>query len=147
MTQVSKRPVEEEVWERIFDIYLASLTSLSKKELEAFFEDFYTPTEKIMFAKRFACAVLLVKGKDYKTIMDTLKITPPTVAKISMHIKYSGRGLMPAVKKALNKQSIQVVIEELKDFIDLPKKQIFSSARLKRHYERERKISRIKSTL
>ena len=147
MAQVSRREVHKEVWERIFDLYLSTLSSLNKRELEAFLEDFYTPTEKIMLAKRFACIILLAKEKDYRTIMETLKVTPATVARMSLRLKYADHGLNAVINKALSRQAVQIMVEELKDLVDLPRKQIYSSERLKRHYERERKISRIKSSV
>ena len=87
MTKVSRIPLRPDVWERIFDLFIGTLADLKdRKKLKAFVDDFFSPTEKIMFAKRLAAVVLLAKNHNYQSIRQILRISPPTIAKISMQI-------------------------------------------------------------
>ena len=69
MSQVSKYPVRKDVYEEIFETLLETIAGLTtKKDVSAFFNEFLTPTERIMFAKRLAVGLLIAKGYDYKDI-------------------------------------------------------------------------------
>ena len=47
--------------------------------INKFLEDFFSPTERTVMAKRLAIAVLIAKGNDYRTIAQILKVTPITI--------------------------------------------------------------------
>ena len=62
MSQVSKYPVSKDVSDRMFEVFQMTISSLNNKEdIEEFFDEFLSPIEKIMLAKRLSIAVLLVK--------------------------------------------------------------------------------------
>lgn len=123
MTQVSRFRLRPDIWEKIFNLFLDTLLSLKKKEkLNAFVYDFFTPTERIVFAKRLAIAVLLAKGNDYSEIRKILRVTPVTISKMSFHLQYEGRGLVPVVEEILKKDATSILWEELLDLLDLPGK-------------------------
>lgn len=66
MTQVSKYPVHRDVEKRMFEIFKTTISNLKhSEEIEDFLEDFLSPVEKIMLAKRLAIAVLLAKNYTY----------------------------------------------------------------------------------
>ena len=141
MTQVSRFRLRPEVWGRIFDLFLGTLISFkNKKDLEAFVHDFFTPTERIVFAKRLAVAVLLAKGNDYKEIRQLLRVTPITISKMSYHLQYEGAGLTPVIERILKKDATRVLWEELLGLLDLPIKGSKVSAWKKRKVKRRRKI-------
>ncbi|OGM05213.1 hypothetical protein A2125_01780 [Candidatus Woesebacteria bacterium GWB1_43_5] len=147
MTQVSRSPLNSDVWERIFNLFVETLTDIKdKKKLAGFIDDFFSPTERIMFAKRLAAAVLLTKGHDYISIRKVLKVSPPTIAKMNLKLKYAGVGLNTVIKDILNKQAQRVFWKELEDLIDFSGKQIYSSERFKRKRSLQREVSRIKHT-
>lgn len=80
MARLSKYPLTADVWEIISDDYYDLIASLSdKNEIKGFFEEFFTPTEKVMFIKRFAVALLLSESFTYDEIVKTLKVSPSTV--------------------------------------------------------------------
>lgn len=146
MAQVSKFIIRNEVWERIFDMFLdAFLASKNKDKLNGFVQSIFTPTERIMFAKRFAACVLLSKGRDYRSVARVLRMSPPTIAKMSFKLKYEGDGLVPVVEDILKIQAKSVFKEEIKDLLDLPtKSSIGDVSRIKRSEDRRKKIGRIK---
>lgn len=80
MARLSRYPLTADVWELISDDYYDLVASLSDKaEIKGFFEDFFTPTEKVMFIKRFAIALLLSESFTYDEIVKTLKVSPSTI--------------------------------------------------------------------
>jgi uncharacterized protein YerC len=147
MTKVSRIPLRGDVWDRIFNLFVETTASFKDKaELSSFINDLYSPTEKIMLAKRLAAAVLLAKGHNYLGIRRALRISDPTIAKISMKIKYSDGGLKNAVEKILTKQSAQIFWKEIEELFDLPVKgNLKSPERFIRKLKREKEVSRIKN--
>jgi uncharacterized protein YerC len=99
MSQVSKRPVRKDVYEEIFNTFLQTIVDLrSKSQVSDFFDEFLTPTEKIMFSKRLAAGLLIAKGYDYKDIVDLLKISTGTISTFSSFYKY-GKGYKKIIDK------------------------------------------------
>ena len=146
MTKVSRIPLSSDVWERIFDLFIGTLADMKdKKKLAAFVDDFFSPTEKIMFAKRLALVVLLAKQHDYQTIRQILKISPPTIAKMSLKVKYEGKGLHPVIEDIFKKESAQIIWKEIEALFDLPTKgSLKSPDRFKRSVSRDQKIRQLK---
>jgi len=87
MTKVSRISLRPDVWDRVLNLFVSTIADQTdKKKLSEFFDNFFSPTEKIMFAKRLAAAVLLAKNHDYQSIHEILRISPPTIAKLSLKI-------------------------------------------------------------
>ena len=146
MPQVSKFLIRPEAWNRIFNMFLDSfLFAKDKDKLNAYVQSIFTPTERIMLAKRFAACILLCKGQDYRSVARILRMSLTTIGKMNFKIKYEGEGLMPIIEDTLRKQAKGVFWEELKDLLDLPSKSSLKSPdRLKRISTRRRKIETIK---
>ena len=145
MSQVSKFIVTPQVWEKIFNLFVDAILGIkNRNELKGFIGNFFTPTEKIMFAKRFAAAVMLAKGTDYNTIRRTLRISPPTIARMSFRIKYEGEGMSPVIERALSKDAARILLEELSGLFDIPGKGKSLASIGKRKFERRRKIARLR---
>ena len=146
MTKVSRLPLREDVWQRVFELFLKTTISIKdKKKLQGFINDLYSPTEKIMLAKRLACAVMIAKGNDYESIRRTLRISPPTIAKMSMLVKYKGQGLIPIIEEILRKDSFRILWREISGLIDVPRKGANWSTVGKRKHKREIEISELKT--
>ncbi len=139
--------MRSDVWERVFNLFVNTLSDQHDKvRLSKFIDDFFSPTEKIMFAKRLAAAVLLSKGHDYQSIRNILRVSPPTIAKLSLKIQYGGEGLKPVIEGIFKKQSSQIVWKEIESLFDLPSKgNLKSPERFVRSLKREQKIKEIKS--
>lgn len=101
MTQVSKYLISDNVYKRCWEIFAKTLIGIrSSKDFQIIVEDLFTPTERIMFAKRLAIAWLLMQGYEYREISKVLRVSAPTIADINMKLKYSG-GYKSAVNKIL----------------------------------------------
>ena len=105
MSQVSRRVLSKEVQERIFEIFWQALASCSdQKTVATFLEDLLTPTEKVMLAKRVSIAFLLMKGYDYRSITETLKVSTPTIWTVNLWLKENGSGYKIALEKILRSE-------------------------------------------
>lgn len=120
MAQVSKRVMSGKVQERIFKIFWQSLASCKDTEsVSKFLEDLLTPTEKIMLAKRVSIALMLLKGYDYRSICNTLKVSSPTIWSVNLWLKTKGSGYKAVLEKIkVNEElstfweNVQAIIEE-----------------------------------
>lgn len=109
MARISKYPILKEVYEKIFDLFLETFLQLrSKKRVANFFDEFLTPTEQIMLAKRMAISLLLAKNYNYQDISNILKVSNGTIAEVSMQYRY-GKYLKSVALQLAEK-------DELKDF-------------------------------
>lgn len=107
MTQVSRYPIAKDVESRIFEVLTDVIAKLqNSSEINDFLEDFLSPVEKIMLAKRLSIAVLLAKGYDYRQIQSILRVTPPTVAAVNVSLKYTGKGYRKVVEKILAEEKM-----------------------------------------
>ncbi len=149
MTMVSLLPVRKDVWDKIFGLFVDTLTSQKDKyKLSNFIDDFFSPTEKIVFAKRLAACVLIAKGHDYNNVHRILHLSSPTIAKISLKIRYGGEGLKPVIKDILNNQTNQIIWKEIAELFDVPiKGNLKSPDRFKRKLRRIQEINKIKIEL
>lgn len=146
MTKLSRMPLRPDLSNRVYDLLIETLSNLkSKKEVENFVNSIFTPTEKVMFAKRLAAALLLAKGHDYMSVRRILRLSPPTIAKMSFRLKYEGVNLIPLIENILRRQRTKVIWEEIKDLLDLPIKGSSRSERERRKYLRGRKIEKVVS--
>jgi len=116
MSQVSKYPIHKDVERRMFEVLRETISSLNNaEEIEVFLSDFLSPSEKIMLAKRLSIAVLLHKG--YGSIMEVLRVTPPTIANVSLLLKYSGKGYKRAVEKIAAEEKMNAFFEKIEDIL------------------------------
>lgn len=106
MAQVSKRFLNKKVEERILDLFWNSLSSISsKKDIATFLDDLLSTTEKIMLSKRLAIAFMLIKGYDYPSINERLKVSDQTIWNVKTNLAYRGKGYRLAIEKIMSKES------------------------------------------
>lgn len=118
MTQVSKRVIQQKVQDRIFTLFVASILKCNSKEIAvALIEDLLTPTERIMLSKRFSIAYMLLKGYDYDSISEILKVSRTTIGKVSYWLKEKGSGMRTIIQKIQRDDSIRHILEEIQDSV------------------------------
>ena len=114
MSQVSKRVLSKSIQERLFQNFWEIFAQIKKpKEVAIFLEDFLSPTEKVMLAKRLAIAILFSKGYDHRSISSLLKVSTSTVNNISIFLKNNSRGFKLLFRKYAQKESFKELIKEL----------------------------------
>ena len=105
MPMVSKRRLFPEIEERINELLLDAIAKITdKNEVEQLLNDFFTKTERIMFSKRLAIAVLLLKEYDFKTISKTLKVSSSTIMRVNYLIKDKNSYFNKLAKKIIQKE-------------------------------------------
>lgn len=118
MTQVSKYPISQAVYDRIFEFFFQSIIGLkSHREVNDFFEDFLSETERMMLAKRLAIAVLLTKGYSFVEIRKILRVSQTTIANANVFLKYSNRGYKKVVQKILAAEKRDEFWQKLDDLL------------------------------
>lgn len=104
MTQISRRPLRKEVEERVFEVFLETIAMVSTRtQVRKLLEDWLSPTEKVMLAKRLAIALLLTKQYDQRSIANVLKVGLETVNKVNRALR-DGTGGYEMVMKVFLKQ-------------------------------------------
>lgn len=116
MAQVSKYPLPKEVEERMFDVFWQTIANLTTKQsVKKFLYDLLSPTEKTMLAKRLGIAILLLKGYDYRSISEILKVSTATIMLINNWLKTEGDGYKTAIKKILKKEKQEEFWDNLEE--------------------------------
>ncbi|OGM11892.1 hypothetical protein A2Z22_01520 [Candidatus Woesebacteria bacterium RBG_16_34_12] len=119
MPPVSKRLVPSEIEKRIYEIYIKSFGKVSKRQdVIPFLTDLFTPTERIMIAKRLAIAFLLIRG-DYnqRGIARSLKVSTNTVVRINNVLKTQGDGYRKVIDKLLRDEEFKVLLNDLYEIV------------------------------
>ncbi len=144
MTQVSRYPIHKDIEKRIFEIFKMTIASLKySDEIEDFLEDFLSPVEKIMLAKRLSIAVLLAKGYRYSSITKTLRVTPSTIAAVSINLKYSGKGYKRAVEKIISDEKVKAFWQKIEDVLSyIPPSKGSDWKYYRREYEKKKREKR-----
>ena len=114
MAQISRRWIKPETEKTINQMIVSAIALCgSSSEAANFIDDLLTPTEKIMLAKRFAIAYLLLKGHSYGEIKDLLKVSTPTIGSVSLLLKIKGSGYKEIVQKLAARRELRKIFESL----------------------------------
>ncbi len=85
MPHVSKRLLQKEQYLEIHKQFYKIIKELSiSGNAKLVFDELFTKTEKLMLAKRLAIILLLDQGESIYAIENALKVSPSTVARISL---------------------------------------------------------------
>ena len=121
MTQVSKHQLQPEMGDLIYKEFSNFVAKMPSPEaIDHFFNDFLTPTEKIMFSKRFMIMVLLMRGHSALHIKNTLFVSNSAVMGVSSWLKNASESTKMGLEK-LNKEknwetffdNIDVILDKL----------------------------------
>lgn len=142
MTQISRYPVHKKVEERMFEVLRETISDLRNgQDIEDFLHDFLSPVEKIMLAKRLSIAVFLHKGYRYATISSILRVTPPTIAQVSLLLKYSGKGYKKAVDKISRNEKMNEFWQAIEDMLaKIPSAKGSDWVYERREYEKKKRV-------
>jgi len=94
MPRVSHYRLSKQVEQEIQEILPELFIRITERDIaQKIIDDLFTPTEKIMLAKRILTAVYLQEGQNYKEIVNTLKVTPSMINGVKVVLVRSGVGL------------------------------------------------------
>lgn len=89
MPHISKRKLKKEQFEKIYEkLVLIFNNAGENKKSRLILEEFLTPTEKIMLAKRLAIIFMLNEKVSIHHISDALFVSPSTVDRISLRHQF-----------------------------------------------------------
>ncbi len=119
MTMVSKYPLNKKVEDRVYSIFLETLADIkTSKEVGEFLNEFLSPTEKIMLAKRLSIALLLTKNYDFRTICKILKVSPTTVSDMNIWVKHNNGALKKVLNNILKKEKSEDFWKSIDYFLE-----------------------------
>lgn len=85
MVNISKRQLSEEILVKIFELFFKIITkSRNKESFLEIINDFLTPKEKILLAKRITIIYLLIKEVEQCNIAKILNVSTATVSKYAL---------------------------------------------------------------
>ena len=107
MPRVSKRPVSEELLSKTYKLFYEVFSrNKDQDDFLLIIDDIFSSSEKIMISKRLAIIYLLIKGVDYRDIMNTLKVSSATVVfYASTFLKRSSK-VRSIIENMLNKEKV-----------------------------------------
>lgn len=118
MTKISRRFLNKELENHIFELFLETIVEIrNSDDARNFIQDLLSPTERIMLIKRLAIAVLLTKGYTYDDIDDTLKVSRSTIMNVSIWLKHGKSGYRNAVNKIVQTQKRQEFIDKIEEIL------------------------------
>lgn len=114
MTRISKRRLTPKLQNHMLYLFWKSLADLrSAREVEFLTHDLFSPVEKIMIAKRFLIALLLLQGQSFRKICDLLKVSPNTVSSVAKKTRRPGLGYGRTLKILLTRPEIKKFTQNL----------------------------------
>lgn len=88
MTRVSRYPLDKALEEEMFRQFWLSLSLLKNADtVSSFFTDLLSPSEEIMLAKRFTIAMLILRGKKFSEIKQTIHVSDSTISSVNAWLK------------------------------------------------------------
>lgn len=88
MTKISRYKLDQSKKTLLYNFLWKALTHLENREqVRSFFYEFFTPTEREMFAKRLYIAKMLRQGNTYQTIQSYLSVINATISRTSNIMK------------------------------------------------------------
>lgn len=118
MAQISKYPISKDVADRIFDVFIKSFIKVKNgKDAQILANDLFTPTERIMLAKRLAIAFCLMKEYEYREISKLLRVSLTTIASINMKLKYGSNGYQTILERLNKEEKLEDLFKNTADKI------------------------------
>ncbi|MCL5747014.1 MAG: Trp family transcriptional regulator [Patescibacteria group bacterium] len=114
MGRVSKRRIDPEIEERIFEVFWDYLATLRKPEdINEFLVSLLSYTEQVMLSKRLAIVLLLARKYNYKDIDETLKVSTSTVGTVHKQMLVGAPGYKKAVERIIKKENVEKLLNNL----------------------------------
>ncbi|MCL4374953.1 Trp family transcriptional regulator [Patescibacteria group bacterium] len=114
MVYVSKKKLPDQIWEKIYQVFLKVMdSSVNAGKFHECVDEIFSPSEKIMIAKRITVIYLLVKGVDPPIIADTVKVSTATVAKFALLSFQPNSRLAELMRSLLKKEKLANFFENL----------------------------------
>jgi len=119
MTHISRYPLDSVVEKELFSKFWGSLSSLHDSDtVAAFFSDFLSGTEQVMLVKRFAIAVLLLRGKRLKDIKTVLHVSDSSTGTVGAWLKNAKPKTIKTLERVIRENYWEEFVDKVEGFID-----------------------------
>ncbi len=119
MSQLSKTPLDEGILTELHEQLTYVLSQLNEHEqINSFLSEFLTRTERLMFAKRLAIAVLLKHGYSYRDIRRVIRVSFPTIRSVQFWLEHSGAGYQKAISNLSQRQQYKFFLSRVDKILD-----------------------------
>ncbi len=119
MTHVSRYPMDKVVETELFRKFWHSLSSLrDPQSASSFFSDFLSGSERIMLAKRFAIAVLLLRGKRPKDIKLALHVSDSSTSSVGAWLKNAKPKTVATLERVIRENYWEEFFDNVESFLD-----------------------------
>jgi len=144
MGRISKKKLNSEVEEKIFETFWETIASLkNSSDVEQFIKSLLSYTEQLTLAKRLAIALLVQRGYNYEYISGTLNVSTSTILAVDRQIKLNAQGYKIASKKAGSKRLRDKTADALASFLlSISKPARYGSAKYRLKKEMGAKIAK-----
>lgn len=119
MPQISKNPIHKDVFFNIRDDFLWVLSEIrTSGDVKTFFYDFFTKTERIMLAKRFAVAMMIQEGYQYTDIQYILHVSTSTITNVAHILDQGAPGMKRIITKLAREEKSEAFWKKVNRFLD-----------------------------
>lgn len=119
MPQVSKYPLDKTLEQQLFREFWSSVSKLrNANEVSAFFSDLLSDVEEKMLAKRFAVAVLILRGKRPVDIARAVHVSYSTIASVAAWVGHASPKMRSLLQTIIDQRSWQQIFDRIDALLD-----------------------------
>ena len=119
MTRISKYRLDKDLEQEIFTMFWGALSHLrSSHAVSSFFSDLLSDTEEVMLAKRFAVALLLLRGQKPVTIAATIHVSFSMIRGVSEWLTRATTSTKSLLDRVQASQDITAFFDTLESLMD-----------------------------
>jgi len=104
MTKISGGKIKDDYFIRMVNEFWHITDDLKGDSLAHFLKNIFTPTEKIMFAKRLVIIKMLRRGSGYEEIRNKLKVNDSTIYRMSRIIRFGDSKFLKLLDKHMSSE-------------------------------------------
>lgn len=114
MSQVSKRWLKAEVSDKLVELFIKLIQQINTSEqAKNMLMTLFSAAERMMMAKRVSVMLMLVKGANYLTIRETLKVSQGTIAKMSQVVTTAPPSVVDWLKEEADADDFIQTLDEI----------------------------------
>src|SRR3989339_1921468 len=107
MVNISSNSLPEDILNKIYELLLYLLKKGGNQEnFFTIMNEFFSPKEKILFAKRITIIYLLLKGISQNNICKAINVSNGTVSKYSLYLTNNDLKIVKLIKILAKKEKI-----------------------------------------
>jgi len=98
----------------MLEVFLDSIGMVKTREhVQKLIDDLFSPTERVMLAKRLSIALLLLKKYDQRTVARILNVSLGTVNKVSLALQKGNGGYELVVNSIVRQEKFHAFLEKI----------------------------------